>query len=65
MPDPYVGWDVFLWNLLFWGPISLIWWIVQKVRDSRDRRRSFEAYRADHARKAAEEVSVADESTPR
>lgn len=65
MPDPYVGWDVFLWNLLFWGPISLIWWIVQKVRDSRDRRRSFEAYRADQARKAAEELSVTDESTPR
>lgn len=65
MPDPYVGWGVFLWNLLFWGPICLIWWIVEKVRDSRDRRRRFEEYQAEQARKAAGESTSLDESMPR
>lgn len=38
MPDPAFEWDWFLFNYLFWLPILLVWWVVQRVKDYRQRR---------------------------
>lgn len=38
MPDPSFEWDWFLFNYLFWLPILLVWWVVQRVKDHRQRR---------------------------
>lgn len=41
MPDPYVGWEVFLLNALVWGPIIVVLFTVEKIRDAKSRRDLF------------------------
>lgn len=35
MPDPYVGWDVFLLNALFWLPIMAVYYTVDYFKNRR------------------------------